>query len=290
MQYATIVAIVRVQNMRNMKDNNPVFWRDDRMPHIELRKIDDAHQTSYAAHAHEEWSIGAITRGQSTYVNGDNHYSVESGTLVLMNPGQMHACNPTDGQPWAYFMLYVDKNWLTALQIELGLLNEATWRDFPIELLKEEPLYTAFVELCETLLNPASDLLLKQSELVLTLALILPAITDLSATSAEPTVIAPENMQKVAKHLDQHCTENVSLNELCLIANCSSGHLIRAFKKHYGFSPHAYLVNRRIQFAQAALKNGSSIAEAALDAGFSDQAHFQRAFKKHVAATPRQYR
>lgn len=260
------------------------------MPHIELRKIDDGQHASYAAHAHNEWSIGAITCGQSTYTNGEDHYPVEAGTLVLMNPGQMHACNPVDGEPWAYYMLYVDVRWLTELQVDLGLLSEATWRDFPIKLLNDEQLYTRFVELCEILMNPASDLLLKQSKLITTLSRILPVISGEPNQSKEPQAIKPLNIQKVAKYIDEHCVEAVSLDELCSIANCSSGHLIRAFKKHYGFSPHAYLVNRRIQFAQAELKNGTSIADAALNAGFSDQAHFQRAFKKHVSATPRQYR
>lgn len=276
--------------MENTLSSKPVFWRDDRMPHIELRKIDDGQRAAYTAHAHNEWSIGAITRGQSTYTNGSNHYPVEKGTLVLMNPGQIHACNPVDEQPWAYYMLYVHAHWLAELQVDLGLLSEATWRDFPIELLKNEQLYTPFVELCEILINPASDLLLKQSELITTLSRILPVISDDSDHGKEPQMIKPLNIQTVAKHIDEHYVEAVSLDELCSIANCSSGHLIRAFKKHYGFSPHAYLVNRRIQFAQAELKNGTSIAEAALNAGFSDQAHFQRAFKKHVSATPRQYR
>ena len=54
--------------------------------------------------------------------------------------------------------------------------------------------------------------------------------------------------------------------------------------------PHAYLVNQRVQFAQARLRSGAPIAEVALEAGFADQAHFQRAFKQHLAATPGQYR
>jgi len=55
-------------------------------------------------------------------------------------------------------------------------------------------------------------------------------------------------------------------------------------------TPHAYLVNRRIQYGRARLKQGHAIAEVALEAGFSDQAHFQREFKRLSAATPGQYR
>nr|WP_245904493.1 helix-turn-helix transcriptional regulator [Halomonas lactosivorans] len=65
---------------------------------------------------------------------------------------------------------------------------------------------------------------------------------------------------------------------------------MRAFKQHFGFTPHAYLINRRIQLGQRDLKRGTPIAEAALNAGFADQPHFQRTFKRLVAATPNQYR
>lgn len=55
-------------------------------------------------------------------------------------------------------------------------------------------------------------------------------------------------------------------------------------------TPHAYLTNRRVQFAREQLRRGVPIAEVALAAGFADQAHLQRAFKQLLAATPGHYR
>lgn len=39
-------------------------------------------------------------------------------------------------------------------------------------------------------------------------------------------------------------------------------------------TPHAYIVNKRIQYGQHQLKSGVTIIDAALNAGFADQAHF----------------
>jgi AraC-like DNA-binding protein len=55
-------------------------------------------------------------------------------------------------------------------------------------------------------------------------------------------------------------------------------------------TPHAYLVNCRIEYSRAQLKRGRAIADVALEAGFADQAHLQRVFRQFTAATPRQYR
>ncbi|MBP6793379.1 MAG: AraC family transcriptional regulator, partial [Aeromonas sp.] len=42
--------------------------------------------------------------------------------------------------------------------------------------------------------------------------------------------------------------------------------------------------------ARTLLRQGQPLAEVALASGFADQAHFQRQFKRRVAATPGQYR
>ncbi|MCP4688540.1 MAG: helix-turn-helix transcriptional regulator, partial [Desulfobacterales bacterium] len=53
--------------------------------------------------------------------------------------------------------------------------------------------------------------------------------------------------------------------------------------------PHEYLTQVRIARAREMLKNGESIVSAAMDAGFVDQSHFTRIFKKFVGVTPGQY-
>ena len=55
-------------------------------------------------------------------------------------------------------------------------------------------------------------------------------------------------------------------------------------------TPHAYLLDQRIRHARTLLRQGQPLAEVALASGFADQAHFQRQFKRRVAATPGQYK
>ena len=97
------------------------FWRDAALPFIESRSVEDGRRVCYARHSHETFSIGLIDSGASTYINGEHQCRVEAGTLVLMNPGDVHACSPIQNQPWAYRMLYVDAGWLSQLQDDLGV-------------------------------------------------------------------------------------------------------------------------------------------------------------------------
>ena len=117
---------------------------------------------------------------------------------------------------------------------------------------------------------------------------------ELSGRAVEPVMKTPEVLKMLADYLKANSTADseaqVSLDTLCELSGYSPGHLIRCFKQHFGFTPHAYLINYRIQRAQEALKRGQSIAETAVSAGFADQPHFQRTFKKLLAVTPKQYR
>ncbi|HCA00173.1 MAG TPA: AraC family transcriptional regulator, partial [Pseudomonas sp.] len=101
--------------MNKPDDDQPRFWRADALPFLEARAVADGRKVCYAAHCHETFSIGAITAGASTYFNGDARARISRGTLVLINPQTVHACNPIDGQPWSYLMFYVDAHWLGAL-------------------------------------------------------------------------------------------------------------------------------------------------------------------------------
>ena len=82
----------------------------------------------------------------------------------------------------------------------------------------------------------------------------------------------------------------MSLNDLAREAGMSRYHFVRAFSRVVGMTPHAWQLDRRIECARGLLEQGMSLAEAALQLGFADQSHFQRAFKQRVAATPGEYR
>ena len=94
----------------------PRFWRDAQLPFIEARSIADGRKVCYARHSHEIFSIGAITSGCCNYLHEKTSHRISAGTVVLMNPGDVHACNPVEDQQWSYVMLYVDAQWLAGIQ------------------------------------------------------------------------------------------------------------------------------------------------------------------------------
>lgn len=266
--------------------DQPVFWRDAQLPFIEARSIDDGRKVCYSRHSHEVFSIGAITAGQSTYLHEKTTQTIAAGTVVVMNPGEVHACNPIDDQPWSYLMLYVNAQWLGALQRDCGVNNGGMFRGYPATHSRDPLLVKGLLDLHRRLVDPQLDTLAKQEAAVGFFSLV---EQRLSGSGLTPRPANPK-VERAARYIDAHYLQPIRLEDLCAVANLSEAYLIRAFEQHYHMTPHAWLVNRRIQHGQAQLRSGEPIADIAQQSGFADQAHFQRAFKKHLAVTPGQYK
>lgn len=266
----------------------PDFWRDSALPYIEARSIRDGRRVCYAAHSHETFSIGAITGGRSTYVNGRMRAGVGAGTVVLMNPEEVHACNPVDDDvPWSYRMFHVEVRWLTGLQRDLGFSPNQDFRPFSARVSEDAVLHAGLDTLYRLLNDPQADPLRKHEAVV-------SFFTELHgrlnpAPAGTPMEESVHRVQRAADYIDANFAQPLRLDAICAAAGLSESYLIRAFKRRYGMTPHAYLVNRRVQYSRSQLRRGRHIAEVAADAGFADQAHLQRVFKRMVAATPAQY-
>ncbi|RTR07071.1 AraC family transcriptional regulator [Halomonas nitroreducens] len=261
------------------------FWRDPALPFMEARRVTDGRRVCYARHSHATFSIGAITGGRSTYWNQGHEEGVTPGMVVVMNPEEVHACNPVDDRPWSYDMLYLDIAWLADLQRELGAPAHLDLQIYTQCSSRHPALYRRLVALCDTLFAPDATRLARETEAT---ALVVEMQHRL-APRMPPPGDHPLGLRRAADYIDAHCTEAIGLDDICNAAGLSRSYLVRRFKAHYGLTPHAFLTNRRIRLGRRKLRDGQPIAEVAADCGFADQAHFQRTFKRLQAATPGQY-
>jgi AraC-like DNA-binding protein len=264
----------------------PRFWRDDAFPFIEARAVHDGSHVCYAKHTHETFSIGVITHGACTYINERLREPIGVGSVVVINPGDVHACNPLGREPWSYRMLYVDVPWLAGLQHELGVSKSVDFRMFSTALTACDDLYRGLNQLHTVLTTGAADPLRKQCALLTFFAELQRRLNPVPESSGEHNY----KLARAAEYIRENCTRALKLDEICAAAELSASYLIRAFKRCYGMTPHMYLINRRIDYCRTQLRRERTIAEVAIEAGFSDQAHLQRVFRQFMAATPGQYR
>jgi AraC-like DNA-binding protein len=112
---------------------------------------------------------------------------------------------------------------------------------------------------------------------------------------------SPSGAQKIAlpnyraaamarEYIRDFLGQPVSLERLEQVTGQDRWTLSRDFRAAFGASPYRYLVLRRLDFAKAAIVKGLPLVQAALDAGFADQAHFTRHFRSAFGITPARWR
>ncbi|MBO5088193.1 MAG: helix-turn-helix transcriptional regulator, partial [Lachnospiraceae bacterium] len=95
----------------------------------------------------------------------------------------------------------------------------------------------------------------------------------------------------VCNYITEHCTEDLSLDEVARIAGFSKYHFSRLFKQFTDETFYKYLNQRRIEYAERLLANSEfSVTEVALQAGFPSLSAFIRMFKLSKQCTPTEFR
>jgi AraC-like DNA-binding protein len=99
--------------------------------------------------------------------------------------------------------------------------------------------------------------------------------------------LAPVVLLRVKGFVEKNLDRSVSLQALAKTAGLSVFHFARAFKQSEGLTPHAYLLERRIQHAQKLLTTTAlSLADVARQSGFADQGHLARHFRRRLGTSP----
>jgi AraC family transcriptional regulator len=99
--------------------------------------------------------------------------------------------------------------------------------------------------------------------------------------------LAPRVRKRVLELMDAHADTQLSVDVLANEAGLSPAHFARAFKQSVGRAPHQHLISLRLDRARGLLERpDADLSDIAQRAGFADQAHFTRFFKRRFGVTP----
>jgi len=249
-------------------------------------KVNDTHPHAYKPHLHSELSIGIIQKGTTTLTINDIDYTFVEGDAVVIMPYVIHNCQPVDTNNWAFTMIYLSDSNKDAL---VELLSP----DFKIgikKLGKEE--FERIVSLSHTLKTEKDDFS-KEVEIIDCLNTIIESI-DLSVLVELDKVI-----ESIRGYIDENFLNELSLDLLEEQFSINKFKLIRRFKKLYNSTPSAYQRQLKVNYAKQLMKecmgkekphkDETDLVNVALKAGFYDQAHLTKEFKKATGLTPKQY-
>lgn len=261
------------------------FWRAHDLGGLELlRATYITHE--FARHSHPEFMVGVIEQGACTfYYRGDIHLA-PAGSIVLINPGEAHDGSGGEARNLTYRTFYPAEGLLQQVASEVaGKQWGIPYFSGPV--IQNQPL-SLLLRYLHGVLEQSASTLERESAFLWTFAQLLSRHAE-----RRPSAPAPGREQLAIRQacdfLEAHHAANVSLATLAALAQLSQYHFLRVFRTRLGLPPHAYLVQLRVAAAKRLLALGMPIPQAAVEAGFVDQSHLTRHFKRLVGVTPGQY-
>lgn len=101
--------------------------------------------------------------------------------------------------------------------------------------------------------------------------------------------LSSRKLQQAVDYIQMHLSDDLSLATIAAELGMSRYYFCRLFKQSTGISPYQYVIQCRINRAKELLLNHqTSIAEVALQVGFTHQSHFTKHFKRLLGMTPKQ--
>lgn len=260
------------------------FRRPVARPGVELYRAHIVHH-HFAPHFHDGYGLGVVEAGVERFRYRGREHVASAGSIVLMQPGELHTGGPAVPQGWRYRMLYLDEATL-ADQCQDG----SPWRF--AETVQQEParataLARALGALWQAAERSGHDALAFDEALADALGLIAPLSA--AGPGAKAVRTDPVAFRRVVECLRADLAREWRLADLAALAGLSPFHFQRTFKAHYQASPHQWRMALRLAEAKRRLARGEPAAEVAAAVGLADQAHLTRRFAGMYGVTPARY-
>jgi AraC-like DNA-binding protein len=258
-----------------------------------LQNLEILHATylthTFARHVHEQFCIGIIVGGvEAVHYRGATHIA-PTGSLVVFQPDEGHSNWAATEAGWSFRVIYPA---IELLQRAIG--SQETAMNIPFfanPVIHDRSLFRQIAQFHTLLAHPKTTTQLEQETQLLA---ILQSLIVRHGVGAAPNQrpIGREHraVQQIKDYLQTHYAQDPSLEELSVVCGLSPFHLTRVFREATGLPPHAYLTHLRIAHAKTHLRQTRSLADIAIDLGFTDQSHFTNTFKAWVGIPPGQYR
>lgn len=233
---------------------------------------------AFSPHRHDTYTVAVTMAGVQTFnYRREIRYSLP-GQVLILHPDELHDGHCHDEVGFSYRAAYVPP---THVQAVLG----GAQLPFIANGVSTDPALIAaafnLVIDCAGVEDPGAyeDALYDLAH----------AMNNAAGRAATVRTANRTAVMRAREFLETAVVVGTRLDELEQVSGCDRWQLSRDFRALLGTSPYRYLQYRRVDLAKQLLRDGAKLADAAHGAGFADQSHFGRTFRKAVGLTPQQW-
>jgi len=264
--------------------NQTLQYKSPLSPGIEA--LSCANSFVFPDHIHNGYVLWLNSEGGEQYKLKGSSTILQPGSVSIIEPGIVHSNRPSNPAKRHLRSLYLDERFFLHLE-KLFTGQNAKNLTLPTSVIENRECWQVAILLHEAIITNQAQLLI--DELIVSLFSKIEILQFEKVISRGFSFNSSDRLNNLVQFMRAHSSDDISLDKLAEIAKCTSYHVIRLFRNEVGMSPHAYLIQLRLEKARQLISKGKSIADAALLAGFSDQSHLTRSFKKRYGLTPGRY-
>ncbi|WP_433800214.1 AraC family transcriptional regulator [Actinomycetospora sp. CA-084318] len=230
---------------------------------------------AYPLHTHATWTLLVVDDGAVRYDLDRAEHGALGRAVTLLPPGVAHDGRSATSGGFRKRVLYLS-------QFPEALVGRAVDRPAVVD----DALRGA-VDRLHRVLEHRGDELAASSGLALVTERLASHLSH--GVPDDRSVRDPRTAAGLRDLLDTHVVDGLALDEAAAQLGVTSNHLVKAFSAEFGLPPHRYLVGRRVEVARRLLLAGLPAARVAVEAGFHDQAHLTRHFRRLLGVPPGRY-
>lgn len=230
---------------------------------------------AFSPHRHDTYTIAVTTAGVQSFNYRKKRWRSLPGQVMILHPDEMHDGYCCDQTGFSYRAAY-----LPPLHVQTVIDGDEL--PFLAEGVSTDPDLVGSAHRLIAMCSTVNELFGYQDALYQFVSAMQRCEGSLPARRS----VNREAVMRVREFLDSVPGPGTNLDQLEEIAGYDRWQLSRDFRTLLGTSPYRYLQCRRVQRATQLLRSGLGIAAAAHEAGFADQSHFGRVFKRTFGTTP----
>jgi AraC-like DNA-binding protein len=231
---------------------------------------------AFEPHRHDTYAIGITTAGVQTFRYRGSRRVCLPGQLHVLHPDELHDGAAGTDEGFGYRILYIPPD---LVRDALGGAELPFVAD-PVQ--EPIPATRRIASLLIDIDEPINEL--TSAEIA---AAVADSLVSLSGKARHRQArIDLTAVQLVREYLTVHACEPTPASTLEQVAGIDRFTIARHFRWAFGTSPDRYRTLRRLAVARAAIEGGRSLARTAAEAGFADQSHMTRQFKRTYGLTP----
>jgi AraC-like DNA-binding protein len=259
--------------------------------------LKDRERRDFSYHYHDFHKILILVSGDVTYCVEGRSYDLLPGDIVLVNAGEVHRPIIKSGNIYERIIIYVSPDFLSHYQekdndLTLCLRQAAAEQS---HVLRFHPsaasrLDTAIHAMDNSLSDTDYAFGLYQKLLFLEFMLQLNRAAIQNRIEFIPNSAADTKISAVLDYLEEHLTEDISIDDLSSRFYLSRYYLMHSFKEQTGYTIGGYLTTKRLLLARRLILEGTPITEVCYACGFKNYSTFSRAYKKSFGESPKEFR